>query len=344
MSKHRHLAEAEIEGVTHATAFAISLIVSLVSPLLWLPVLRRLGLLDIPNDRSSHTAPAIRGAGLAPATGVLVAGVLALTFVPDSTIAAVVFLAALAAAAVGFAEDLRGLSVGLRIGAQLLVGAGLGTALCVLSDRSLWLVPVISMAVAAYINAANFMDGVDGISALHGLVTGAHFALVGALADQPWLELGGVVVAAVFLGFAPWNLSGRRVFLGDVGSYLLGCLVVGMGAGAFLTGSSLLLAVAPGWPYLADTFFTFATRVRRKEKISEAHRSHVYQQLSVLGLGHIGAAVTVGALSLMCSALAFFAQLGTWQTVVAVLGTALLLGAYLMAPSLRAPGRRAKAL
>ena len=310
------------------------LLVALVSPRWWVPVLRRWGIVDVPNARSSHVEPTIRGAGLAPASGVL-AGLLVgvLVLAPrDALLLAVLLGTALAVAAVGLAEDLRGLRVGVRATAQGGLGLVLGVLLPVVLDRPLGWAPLVALAVAGYVNAANFMDGVDGMSALHGLVAGCYFALLGLRLDQPWLVVAGGVTAAALAGFAPWNLLRGRVFLGDVGSYLLGALVVGCAAAAFLAGASLLVALAPALPYLADTGLTVLLRASRGERVLEAHRTHVYQRLTDRGLTHLASAGAVAAASALCCVAAWWSQAGGWSALGAALVVALVLTAYLTAP------------
>jgi UDP-N-acetylmuramyl pentapeptide phosphotransferase/UDP-N-acetylglucosamine-1-phosphate transferase len=206
----------------------------------------------------------------------------------------------------------------------------MGLALCASQDRSFVFAPLIACAAAAYINAANFMDGVDGISALHGLVSGVHFGVVGWLIHEPWLSGLGALVALVFTAFAPWNLSRARVFLGDVGSYLLGGLLAGCAVAAYFAGAGVLLAVAPLLPYLADTFTTLVRRAWRRERIFEAHRSHVYQELTGLGLSHLASASVVALASATCSAVAFFTR--ETMTVLAIPITIVVLSGYLLLP------------
>ena len=132
---------------------------------------------------------------------------------------AAVFGASLSCAGLGFAEDVRGVSIKARLACQLVIGASLGVVAISIFDSHWWWVPILAICFAGYVNAANFMDGVDSISALHGVVAGGYFCLLGGLFGLPSLQVIGVVCAAVFVGFAPWNLIPRlRVFLGDVGS------------------------------------------------------------------------------------------------------------------------------
>jgi UDP-GlcNAc:undecaprenyl-phosphate GlcNAc-1-phosphate transferase len=251
----------------------------------------------------------------------------------------IILAAGLGAAVVGLVEDLHGLPVRVRIAAQLTAATLCVVAIHDLTRASWWLVPLLVMAMAAYINAANFMDGVDSISALHGCVSGTYFALLGVLTSERALLLAGVVLATAFVGFAPWNLApGRRVFLGDVGSYLLGGLVASCGVVAFLNGMSPLVSLAPALPYVADTAETMLERVRRGESLTEPHRSHVYQRLAGSGWSHLRVGGTVALLSALCCLAALLALLGVISEIVAVISSAALLAAYLALPRLVGSG------
>jgi UDP-N-acetylmuramyl pentapeptide phosphotransferase/UDP-N-acetylglucosamine-1-phosphate transferase len=319
----------------------VCLVTAAASPRWWVPALRRWGVVDVPNARSSHRHPTIRGAGLAPAAGVLVGLLVALPlFRPaDGVRLSWVLATALAFAALGLTEDMRGLAIPVRAGAQLGLGLVLGVGLCTLLDRPLWWALPVGLAVATYVNAANFMDGVDGMSALHGLVSGAYFFLLGLRLDHPWIAVAGALTAAGFAGFAPWNLLRRRVFLGDVGSYLLGALVVGCGSAVFLSGAPLLLAVAPALPYLADTGLTLVCRSWRHERVLESHRGHVYQRLTDRGWSHLASALAVAGSSVVCSLAALWSTAGGWPMVGALLVIALVLTGYLTAPRWAVVGR-----
>ncbi|MFJ6278419.1 MraY family glycosyltransferase [Arthrobacter subterraneus] len=284
------------------TVVGTSLLLSLVLPFVLKPILHRLGVLDIPNERSSHHSVVIRGVGITVAVGIVVGLALSVLtgLVPvDRSVVLIVLFMLSAAALLGWIEDYRGVSIRSRALIQLMIGAVGTLALAWTIEQSYWWVPVGALAVAAYINAANFMDGINGISGLHGVLVGIFYSVAGTMVGQFWLTVAGLVVAAAFAGFLPWNLGRGFVFLGDVGSYLLGASIAGMAVAGLLAGVYLEYLFSPVLIYLADTFLTFLRRVRAGKRWYASHREHVYQRLTDVGLTHLQSALVVT----VCSAL-----------------------------------------
>lgn len=279
-----------------AVCIGAAFLVSLLLPFAFIPLLRRLGVLDIPNERSSHTKVIIRGVGVTIAAGILLGLALSLLtglVAVDRSIVLILAVIIASASLLGWIEDFRGLSVRVRAGLQLAIGV-LGTgALVWTMDQSYWWVPVGALAIAAYINVANFMDGVNGISGLHGIAVGILYAVGGLLSDHIWMTVAGAVTAAAFAAFLPWNLGRGSVFMGDVGSYLLGASISGIAVAAFLAGVNVEYLLFPILIYLADTFSTLLMRVSRGERWYAAHRQHVYQRLTDAGLSHLQSAAVV---------------------------------------------------
>jgi len=310
---------------------ALALLVSLLSPAAWLPVLRRWGAVDEPSSRSSHTVATVRGVGLGPASGVVVAALAsAVRHGASSPVTLTLFGIALAAALLGLLEDVHGMPVPTRFTLQLGLGVVTGLALVTVVDLPLWSVVLVALCFTGYVNAANFMDGIDGISLGHGLACGAYFSLVGSRSGLDSLVLCGLVLAAAYLGFAPWNLGRSRVFLGDCGSYLLGAGVVLLAVVAVAGGLPLLVAVAPLLPYLADTGLTLARRAVRGERVWQPHRSHTYQRLVRQGLSHVTVAAVVTLVAALCGVLAWWGD----GDVTAWAGCAAVLALYLASPAL----------
>lgn len=286
-----------------AVAGSIALLLSLAAPLPLIPLLLRLGAHDEANDRSSHSGRALRGLGL----GVLAAFVVAmcvgllLTDDIDLGIVVVVIAAAAAISLLGLVEDVWGAGVLTRFTGQAALGVLIGVALVVVAGLPVWAVPLTALWFAAYVNFVNFMDGVDGISAGHGLVVGVAFTIAGSLWLEPWLSLAGLVIAASFVGFLPWNLLRRGTFLGDTGSYLLGGSIAVAVVAGIARGVPAVVLIAPLAIYLVDTVFTVLRRMARAEPWLAAHRSHTYQLLTQRGLSHVASSAIVSAASALCA-------------------------------------------
>lgn len=316
---------------------SIAALVSLAAPLLLIPLLVRLGAHDDATDRSSHSGRALRGLGLGVLAGFLVAMGVGLVQIPTAEIGitAIVTLAAAAVALLGLAEDVRGIGALGRFAAQSAVGALVGASLVVVAGMPAWAVPLVALWFTAYVNFANFMDGVDGISSSHGIVVGAAFTIAGALWLEPWLSLVGVAIAASFGGFLPWNLRRRGTFLGDTGSYLLGGSIAAAAAVATLRDVPAVVVVAPLAIYLTDTVVTVLRRMAAAEPWLAAHRSHVYQRLTQRGLSHIAASAIVAVATALCAAVGLVAgTLGPAWHGAAWVTMAVVATAYLVAPRL----------
>jgi UDP-N-acetylmuramyl pentapeptide phosphotransferase/UDP-N-acetylglucosamine-1-phosphate transferase len=279
--------------------------------------------MDLPNHRSSHTVPTPRGGGLASLAGVVLGSAAAHLVNRDVAWAAVAAAAALGM--LGFADDRASLRAVLRLGAQVLVGALAGLAV-----GGLWLALAGAVLVPATVNAVNFMDGINGITALTMSVWGLTAFWAGRSHDLGALEALGAVTAGAAVGFLPWNAPVARLFLGDVGSYLFGALA---GAGVLLGwahGISPVLLLAPLALYAADTATAVVRRARRGEPLMEAHRDHVYQQLVVQGR-HSHSAVAAYAAALAAAITAAWAVAPAWLAVVV---TVVVCGLYLTSPRL----------
>lgn len=204
-----------------------------------------------------------------------------------------IVLGALALGAVGLWDDVRGgLGPSVRLGWLLLVGALAGW---VLDSPLPFLLAVPAMAVwtASYVNAFNFMDGINGISGLSALVSGVAYALMGVEAGSTAAVLVGAALTGAAASFLPYNLPRARVFLGDVGSYSLGFVIAALAWLVWSAGLPPTLALAPTAAYLADTGATLLRRYREGRPLTEAHREHTYQQLVVAGRSHFAVALVV---------------------------------------------------
>lgn len=316
-------------------AALLTLALSALLPFVIRPLLRRFAVMDVPVARSSHVRPTLRGGGVAPAIAILVGTLFLATDASgvSDRLLVVVAVASTAFAALGLVDDVRSLSSRSRAAVQVILAAVVCTVIVTLVDGPAWLYIAGPLAIAGYVNVANFMDGINTISGLHGVVAGASFVVTGSLADQPWLIGLGFCLAAAFLAFLPWNVLGQRMFLGDVGSYLLGGTIAVAAVAAVAVGVPFVAVLGPLIPYLIDTSSTLVRRVARGERWFEAHNTHVYQQMA-RRLGHVPTSLLVNFAALVCAAAGTLSFRGTSGTVSAVVVFVVVAVAYLALPRL----------
>lgn len=265
----------------------------------------RFGLLDIPNNRSSHILPTPRGGGI----GILAAFVVSSLLLQ---LPLLIWLPAVLLAIVSFFDDKLGLTPTTRLlfqfAAALFVAGTIFSALDVLSiqnlkfiTQNLTLLFLSSIFIVGTANFYNFMDGINGIAGITGFVA---FCLLGFFASnfaqQPVISFSAYGVAAACIGFLPFNMPKARVFMGDVGSILLGfvfasCLTL-------LVHSLADFLVLAGFlsTFYIDALTTLFIRKRDGERLSQAHRRHLYQLFTnQLQISHWKVSLCYGAVQLL---------------------------------------------
>ena len=292
----------------------------------------RAGILDVPNERSSHRVPTPRGGGLAIFVTVSLGAVaLWLGSLIEDEVAWAMLLGGSLVAAVGYIDDRAGLSARVRLSvhaiAALVVFVALGPSTLAAAMLPGWPLPaalaLLLVAFCWWINLFNFMDGIDGIAASEAVFIASAGALLTLYGGGPSGQVGlAVLVAAASAGFLFWNWPPARIFMGDVGSGFLG-FVLGLLAwysvvatGAVSVWSWLIL----GSLFVADATATLIRRALRREPWYRAHRSHAYQQLSRRWNSHRRTTVAYAALNaLVVLPLAILSVLWPdWASAIAI--------------------------
>lgn len=262
-------------------------------------VLRRRHVLpmDHPNSRSLHATPTPRIGGLGIMLGIAAASV----WLADTALLPVV-LGAFALAALSLLDDVRGLSVRVRFLAHFLAAAGCLFALGLTG----WVLLAGTLAVVWMINLYNFMDGANGLAGGMAVIGFGALSVAAWLGDAPGLAAFCTAIAAAALAFLRFNFPTARLFMGDAGSIPLGFLAATLGISGAMRGAwPWLFPLVVFSPFIVDASVTLVRRALRGEKIWQAHRSHYYQRVVLLGATHRQLALGAYALMLAMAAMAF---------------------------------------
>jgi Fuc2NAc and GlcNAc transferase len=303
----------------------------------WLLRHSRIGqLVDRPNPRSSHSTPTPRGGGLSM-VAVTTSGVIILygAGMLSGPLTAVLILGGLSVAAVGFWDDIRPTPIAVRMTVHLSAAAlavyylgsppTLRVGDLVVSLGAMG--PVLGvLAIVWILNLFNFMDGIDGIAASEAacVLFGAAGLGVFMAGCSPVEVAPALIAGAACLGFLRWNWPPAAIFMGDIGSGYLGYTIAVIAID--LAQASAINVYA--WLILGGVFFVDATltlcrRLLRRERVSQAHRTHAYQWLARRWSSHSRVTVTVIAINLVwllpCAAFSvIFPQSALWICVLAL--------------------------
>jgi len=250
---------------------------------------RRVQMIDIPNERSSHTSPTPRGGGVAIALSSLGAILIGVTVRQVSYSLGLAMLAAgVFVAGAGFWDDHRSLHPGTRLAGQLasacLIVWALGTpqslGLGFVRIPSLGLTALSVLAVVWLINLTNFMDGIDGLAAAECVFVMFARGMLLYFSGDHTLLYPCFALAAAAMGFLLLNWAPAKIFMGDAGSCYLGAAY-----GALLLADTvheplhlwvwLILLSA----FLADSTVTLLRRLTAGERVWKSHSTHAYQHL-----------------------------------------------------------------
>ena len=267
--------------------------------------------LDHPNDRSLHQRPVPRTGGWAVLAGLVTGGAVLAALSPAlRSRLTPVALGLLPLVLISALDDRRGVSAHWRLLIHLGAAVSLLLADFGLTPYATLGLPETLLKTALWgfnglfilwmINLYNFMDGMDGFAGGMAVIGFTTLAWLGR-ADPGFVAVQ-LTIAAASAGFLAHNLPPARIFLGDTGSTALGFLA----AASSLWGSQVGLfplwaALAVFSPFIVDATTTLLRRLWHGERIWEAHRSHYYQRLVLLGWGHRRTVLAEYALMLICA-------------------------------------------
>jgi len=289
------------------------------------------GILDIPNDRSSHIMPTPRGGGIAIVATFLL-GLVWFEFSgrisPRLTIA--LLGSGFATALAGYLDDRRPIAPAWRLAVHFLaafwalwwLGDLSRPGLVGASGSSGWIGYILASTCLVWLlNLYNFMDGIDGLAAFEAVTVGFGASMIYLLhrpTEREWVLPALLGLAA--LGFLVWNWPPAKIFMGDVGSGFLGLtfgvLLIRSGwQDSRLFWSWVILLGA----FVVDASITLLRRLLSGERLHEAHCSHAYQHAARYFGAHRPVTVAIGAINVFWLLPLAFAVTRGWLT--GIIGT-----------------------
>lgn len=293
-------------------------------------------LLDIPNERSSHSSPTPRGGGLAIAVTVL-GGIILATWwgwIDRNTGLALTGGGAMIAL-VGWVDDHRDLSALTRFAVQFIAAfwaiywlGGIPSLSIGAASLRLGFVGSILgvIGVVWAINLYNFVDGIDGLAAGEAITTGTIGGLILLAMGHSGLAMISFLIAAANAGFLPLNWAPAKLFMGDVGSGMLGYLFAVLAIASENTGAvPLLIWVLLLGAFIFDATVTLGRRMVHGERWYSAHHSHAYQRMVQAGRSHAQVSSMILLINFALALLAIVAWLRPALFLIAIGAGAILL-------------------
>src|SRR2546423_1736131 len=302
--------------VLYGAALALAIVV-LLTPAVG-GMARLLGVVDQPDGRRVNRRAIPRLGGLALFLGIFVP---ALAFLDLGRETRGLLLGAAVATTVGLVDDFRGLQWWEKLAGQA-VAAAIPTIFGVWVHRFTfpvvgihqlpeWVgVPVTVLWIVAIMNMVNFLDGLDGLAAGVCAISAGTFSLIALSLAKPQPAILTAIVLGATLGFLRHNFYPARIFMGDSGALLLGFLLAAISVQSLLKTAAiaslffpLLLLAVP----IMDTSFVVAKRLKERQPIYLADRTHLHHRFLNIGFSQRRAVVYIYA---WCGTLAL-AALGT---------------------------------
>lgn len=246
----------------------------------------KLGLVDVPNERSMHTRHHPRGAGIGIFMAVaIVDPIFNFTLIADHFLTC---LAILLVFIVGVLDDHQDASpntkfIVLALSALLvyfdnIYVSSLGTLFGF--DVALgWLaLPFTLFAIVGFTNALNLIDGLDGLAGTVSIVILTALFSIGYSYDDSYIMLISGSFIASLLAFLVYNWNPASIFMGDSGSLVLG-FVIGLlviKAATYIQPVTVLFIIAVP---LLDTIIVMVRRKREGQSMFRADKTHLHHIL-----------------------------------------------------------------
>lgn len=271
-----------------AQSLGLSVTVFLLTALLtwgWIKIAQANSILDQPERRRLHLKRIPRAGGVSIALVLIAASIFVLHESHGDGYWPLIAISIVLYAVLGFLDDLKPLGSSMKLFLHLLVAIVIFFTALLPMSMSFMVSMLVAIIYMVFVNIWNFMDGSNGLVSMQSLIIVIGFIGLGDFPDNTLYF--ALTLAACCLGFLPFNFPVARVFLGDVGSHVLGAAVVGLAILVYFEGRWTLLEILCLTSALwVDATMTLLRRYHRGYTITQAHRSHLYQYAIRRGKSH----------------------------------------------------------
>ena len=293
-------------GIVAVLGFAVAFLMS------WLvqPHFRNLGFLtdivDHPGYRRPHREPVPRTGGMAIFISFFCAlffleNVILHTELPWSWLGILIGVG-LAILALGVGDDRFGIHAEKKLYGQIIIILVLmvfGQRMDTVSlpglgsfDLGGWAWPFTMFWYLGFINSMNLIDGLDGLASGISILAALTLVAVSLAVGELYSTLFAATLCGATLAFLYWNISSRKIFLGDSGSMWMGLMLASLMLNlSQRVGVSLPVLLAPMIVPIWDTGTTILRRYRRRTSIFLADDFHLHHRLLRLGFSPRGAVI-----------------------------------------------------
>ncbi|MDI2090044.1 glycosyltransferase family 4 protein [Commensalibacter oyaizuii] len=251
-------------------------------------IMTRIGVMDTPVSRSSHTIPTPKGGGVGIVCAFLIGSIIIFPLLHQPYLFSVLALLITVAflSIISWLDDLKQWPALIKLVAQIVCAIVIvicTVPISVLQNSSYILVPIILIWLVYVTNALNFMDGLNGLTSGVTAICCLFFYIYTQQFDYRLISLA---LFCGLLGFLPFNYPKAEIFMGDVGSQACGFLLAYFAISPLSQKSHFDFNIIPTETFLIffvlfamiyDVTFTLIRRIKEKDPLLKAHRSHLYQ-------------------------------------------------------------------
>ena len=286
-------------------SFFYGVLAAILSAILFFPVnylAKKFNWLDIPNDRKIHKKPIPRLGGV-----MIFVAFIVIYYMGQSTNQTLMLIrprifseigfifCGSAAFLLGILDDLLGLKALQKLTIQLAIGFGVALSGLAIHSINILGYPIefgilsyliTALWVVALLNAVNLIDGMDGLASGIMMIALGFTFVVSIIEGAYFVTLISGMLFGGLLGFYIFNFPPAKIFMGDSGSYFVGCMyamiaMMGMKktSMAIMMAIPLVLLLLP----MADIIYITFRRIKKKESIFKSDKNHIHHRLLNIG-------------------------------------------------------------